>query len=508
MNTSQQISDCISAQSCEKYRFLPGFRLISILFPLLALALQACGGGSSGGNFEQEAVPPIQSAENGTDPDPSFGSDGVAAFRLLSNNNGFDLNEGEAITLPVSLQRVNGHQSDITLSVSEASGEANSLLQVALTANQLFGDDAQTTLTASFGLDTQRAAEQQRSVIISASDGIDTSVMTVLLNIRPSSLPDIYLLLGQSNMEGFSEDDAKQALPGGPDEPMPAIQQLNVTANDPFAFASVADFGDPAAQVAFPDFVIAEDPLHTSRDPELPGKLGTRIGLGLTFAKEALQSDPNHRIILVPAAWSATGFCNTGGFLGMAPDAPDFFASGELAWNPFEQTDPVFGGTSLFLRAVVRANIAIDRSGGVLRGILWHQGEADGDNAVCSQAYAGNLATLASELRTRIIPDARGTSARGETSDVPFIVGTMSMGDDLRGSFAPFSAIKSVVDNVHRSAGVQGLIPNYGVANMDDLVPSNGFPCGEGSCVHYGSAAYREMGVRYFQQLQNVLNAQ
>ena len=145
MNTSQQISDSISAQSCEKYRFLPGFRLISILFPLLALALQACGGGSSGSNFEQEAVPPIQSAENGTDPDPSFGSDGVAAFRLLSNNNGFDLNEGEAITLPVSLQRVNGHQSDITLSVSEASGEANSLLQVALTANQLFGDDVQTT---------------------------------------------------------------------------------------------------------------------------------------------------------------------------------------------------------------------------------------------------------------------------------------------------------------------------------------------------------------------------
>ena len=152
--------------------------------------------------------------------------------------------------------------------------------------------------------------------------------------------------------------------------------------------------------------------------------------------------------------------------------------------------------------------MSIQRSDGILRGILWHQGESDGDNGVCSQAYAGNLATLASEMRTRIISDARGTSARGETSDVPFIVGTMSMGDDERGNFAPFSDIKSVVDNVHRSAGAQGLIPNYGVANLDDLVPANGFPCGEGSCVHFGSEAYREMGVRYFQQLQTVLNAQ
>ena len=466
--------------------------------------LQACGGSSSD-NFEQESpVPPL---ENATD-DNDFGSDGAAAFRLLSNNNGFDLNEGEAITLPLTLQRVNGHQSDITLSVREDQPGADSLLQVSLTETQLIGDDSETTMTANFAFDTRRASEQQRAVIVSASDGVDTSEMTVLLNIRPSSLPDVYLLIGQSNMEGFSEDFAKQALPGEPDEPIPAIMQLNVTANDAFSFPSIGDFGNPDSQVGFPDFVVAEDPLHTSRDPSLPNKLGTRIGLGLSFAKQALQTDPNHRIILVPAAWSATGFCNTGDFLAQATDAPDFVAEGELGWNAFEQEDPVFGGTLLFNRAIVRANMTIQRSGGILRGILWHQGESDGDNNVCSQAYAGNLATMASELRTRIISDARGTSARGMTSDVPFIVGTMSMGNDDRGDFAPFSSSKSVVDNVHRNAGAQGLITNYGVANLDDLVPSNGFPCGEGSCVHYGSQAYREMGVRYFQQLQSVLNTQ
>jgi len=490
----------------EKYNDSRKFKLTSLIILFSALAIQACGGSSSD-RFEQVSPVPVPPLETATDGNGN-GSDGAEAFRLLANNNNFDLNEGEGITLPVTLQRINGHQRDITLSVREDQAGADSLLQVSLTENQLTGDDSDTTLTANFGLDTQRASEQQRTIIVSASDGINTSEMTMLLNIRPSSLPDVYLLVGQSNMEGFSEDFAKQALPGEPDEPIPAIMQLNVTANDAFSFPSPGDFGNPDSQVGFPDFVVAEDPLHTSRDPSLPNKLGTRIGLGLSFAKQALQTDPNHRIILVPAAWSATGFCNTGDFLAQATDAPDFVAEGELGWNPFEQDDPVFGGTLLFNRAIVRANMTIQRSGGILRGILWHQGESDGDNAICSQAYAGNLATLASELRTRIISDARGTSARGATSDVPFIVGTMSMGNDERGNFAPFSTIKSLVDNVHRSAGEQGLIPNYGVANLDDLVPSNGFLCGEGSCVHYGSQAYREMGVRYHRELQNVLNAQ
>ena len=239
----------------------------------------------------------------------------------------------------------------------------------------------------------------------------------------------------------------------------------------------------------------------------MPGKIGTRIGLGLTFAKQALRQDPEHRIMLVPAAWSATGFCNTGGFFASLPDMPDFISEGALGWNAFEPASTQFGGTTLFRRAVLRANLAIQRSGGILRGILWHQGEADSENAVCSQEYASNLATMVSELRNNIIADARGGIARGAQSDIPFIAGTMSRGNDSRGDFADFSMTKNQVDNVHRTAGVQGLISHYGFANLDDLVPSNGFPCGEGSCIHFGSAAYREMGVRYFQALESVLNA-
>ena len=469
----------------------------------LMLVLSACGGGDTAA----PPGPPVPATGSVTTTDvASFGASGAPAFRLVSNSSAFDLREGNAITIPVGIERVNGHSDEVTLSVVEPGAAADSRLGMSLTSNLLADGNLQTSLTASFAHDRMRAIEQQRTVRVSASDGITTAEFNLLLNIRPTELPDIYLLVGQSNMVGFSEDFAKQAGPGEIDEPNPDILQLNVTANDSFTFNAIEQFGNPDAQVAFPDFVVAEDPLHTSRDPSLAGKLGTRVGLGLTFAKQALADDPNHRIILVPAAWSATGFCDTGDFLSQSTNAPDFVAEGALGWNPFTQTDPVFGGTTLFNRAVLRANLAIQRSGGILRGILWHQGESDSENAVCSQSYAGNLATLASEFRTRIITDARGSAARGVSSDVPFIAGSMSRGIDERGNFNFFSDTKQQVDNVHRSAGVQGLIPAYGFVNFDDLVPSNGFPCGEGSCVHFGSDAYREMGVRYYAKLQDLLN--
>jgi len=468
----------------------------------LMLVLAGCGGSDT-------ATPPgapVPATGAVVSSGGTFGANGEPAFRLVTNSNAFDLREGNAITIPVGIERVNGHNDEVILSAVESGAAPDSRLGMSLTSDRLTDSDQQTSLTASFALDRKRASEQQRTVRVSASDGTTTAEFNLLLNIRPTELPDIYLLVGQSNMVGFSEDFAKQAGPGEIDEPNPDILQLNVTSNDSFTFNAIGQFGNPDAQVAFPDFVVAEDPLHNSRDPSLAGKLGTRVGLGLTFAKQALADDPNHRIILVPAAWSATGFCDTGDFLAQATDAPEFIADGELGWNPFTQTDPAFGGTILFNRAVLRANLAIQRSGGILRGILWHQGESDSENATCAQSYAGNLATLASEFRTRIITDARGNTARGASSDVPFIAGSMSRGIDERGNFNFFSDNKQQVDNVHRTAGDQGLIPFYGFVNFDDLVPSNGFPCGEGSCVHFGSDAYREMGSRYYTKLQELLN--
>ena len=478
-------------------------RLLNSSLICAVLLLASCGGGDR----DTVTSNPGNSADSlgVTTTSEDFGANGLPAFRLRTNNNGFNLIEGESITVPVSIDRVNGHQENVNLTLSQP-GAPDELLAMSLDRLTLQAGETQALLNATFRHGRQRALEQQRSIVINADDGLSSAQITMLLNIRPTTLPDVYLLAGQSNMVGFSEFQAKDINPGGIDEPNPQIQQLNVTANDYVTFDSVTQFGNPQAQTGFPQFVIAEDPLHTSKDPSLSSKVGTMVGMGLTFAKRALINDGTHRIILVPAAWSSTGFCDTGEFLSGFGDAPDYVEEGELGWNPFEQTDSVFGGTTLFNRAVLRANLAIQNSSGILRGILWHQGESDGDNADCAATYAENLATLASELRTRIIPDARGAEARGANSDVPFIAGTMSRGNDFRGDFSEFSESKQIVDSVHRTIGAQGVIPHYGVAILDDIIPANNFPCGEGSCVHFGSEAYREIGNRYYQTLESVLS--
>ncbi len=47
---------------------------------------------------------------------------------------------------------------------------------------------------------------------------------------------------------------------------------------------------------------------------------------------------------------------------------------------------------------------------------------------------------------------------------------------------------------MHRN--VANLAPHSNVVLIDDLLPSNGYPCGEASCIHLGAAAVRETGAR------------
>ena len=137
-------------------------------------------------------------------------------------------------------------------------------------------------------------------------------------------------------------------------------------------------------------------------------------------------------------------------------------------------------------------------SGGVLRGILWHQGESDA-NSECADRYGFNLQILAEQLRTRIIPDERGTVARRAYSNVPFVVGTMSRGIDARGDFSDYSDEKNIVDQAHRT--ISSRVQHSAVSIHDDLTPDNGYPCGNTSCVHFGTLALREVGKRYHQAL-------
>ena len=409
----------------------------------------------------------------------------VAPFSLSIAKAAYNVQEGSAagVNIPVTLNRDAGFDAPVTLTISADNPADEQGISTTLTAETLQGSDTQSTLNLSLAVDVFPILSQQRRFSINASDGTNTATASVTVALTPVALDDVYLILGQSNAVGFSENGAKQAGPGGLDEINLRIRQANVQSNDSKLYPSTASYTDTGINFLTPAFVSAEDPLHEPVDPSTLAKEGTRIGLGLSFAKSALPNTTRN-IILVPAAWAGSGFCNT--------DAP------AAQWNALPSSNPELGNTLLFDRALARVDETLRSSGGILRGILWHQGETDAEEE-CAPFYEDNLVTLVSELRSRIAVDARGEDARGADANLPFVLGTMSRGNDERGDLSEFTPGKQIVDSVHRN--IASLLPHSEVVLTDDLLPGNGYPCGEASCIHFGADALREMGNRSFDAL-------
>jgi len=425
----------------------------------------------------------LTACSSGPDTDSPSGD-----FELRSLQENLVLIEGDTggLEIPLSLTRLNGHETSVELSIEGVTPDdeafvSSSFTRLALTPNN---DNSLAILTLAIA-DLPILA-QQRSFRITATDGAEEHVITIDVDVQPVDAPDVYLLAGQSNMVGFSGDGTKEAFLGGLDEPNPRILQLNVTPNDQDEiFLTADDFTNTETIVAAPLITVAEDPLHVPFDNEFGGKSLDYIGLGLSFARAALPNT-SRDIILVPAAWSGSAFC-----------ANDQGPPGQ--WNAQATSDSALGNTWLFDRAVARANIALQSTGGILRGILWHQGESD-SNEACSVSYAANLERLAQQFRISINADARGGDLRRGNSNIPFVVGTMSRGVDERDDLSLFAASKQIIDNAHRN--LPNSIASGAVSNHDDLIPANGFPCGNTSCVHFGAGALREMGRRYYDGLR------
>lgn len=327
---------------------------------------------------------------------------------------------------------------------------------------------------------------QERRFNIVASSGDQVRIAELILDVKPVEAADVYLLIGQSNMVGSSKTGAKDVSPGGADERNARIWQLNVAPNNTSIFSGFQDFVNESNTIIEPSFIEAEDPLHDPRNPVVSFKGGTTVGPVLSFAKAAL-ADTTQRIYLVPAAWGASGFCQVSGEL--------------LAWNAGSTDNVSLGGTGLLERALTRLRITLRETGGVLRGILWHQGGADSNDQACADAYADNLKKMVERIRREAPLDARGDSARGAQAPIPFIAATQSKGVDERGDYSFWPSTKHQVDAVHRS--IASLVPYADWVNNDDLVPP-AYPCGSSSCVHFGALANREIGRRYYEALKRI----
>jgi len=452
----------------------------------LSLAAVLLVSGCNGDVRPRDNVDPVTSGQ-GNPPDINApvngGSDGSSVdngqFRLELSATRFNITEGgETAGVTLNVVRQGGHSAPVTLELAGNSSADVKDINWVFSDATISGADTSSELRISASIGRAPIQRQTRQLTVSASDGSATPLEAVItLEITPTT----------GNMVGFSLPGARESDPGEPDAPNNRIFQLNVTGNDDTNHPNPAAFTNPN-QIASADqrLVTALDPLHDGFDFSINSKESTRIGLGLSFAKAMLPSTTTN-IVLVPAAWSDTGFCKT---------STNIFPG--VGWNATQPSDTTnFAGTLLHDRAIARLNLTLEASGGIFRGILWHQGEADSNDDVCAAAYGENLTNLVASIRTEARVDARGTQARGAAADVPFIAGTMSRGDE----FADLWPAKEVVDGVHRNVG--SLIPFAASVINDDLRPPN-YPCGEGSCIHFGDDAYREIGDRYAERMRTV----
>lgn len=454
--------------------------LLWILAAAIFGTLSACGSDESKPETDQE---PLENAE----------------FQIRSANTDLILLEGDqnGLRIPLSLTRSNLHNKPVQLEVRGRTREdvafvTSSFSNLTLTPSE---DESEAVLKLSIADAPIRA--QTREFIIVATDGEITDSLAISVDVQPTSAPDVYLLAGQSNMTGFSGDGTRQSLPGGADESNERIKQINVTKNEDHKFTAADDFTSESNNVIPPDIVVAMDPLHIPQDPNNnSGKDLTYIGLGLSFAKNALPNT-SADIVLVPAAWSGSTFCNNSN----GPPGN---------WMPEPTDNPDLGNTFLYDRAVARTNFALEKSGGVFRGILWHQGESDA-NERCAPLYTENLKKMVDAMR-RDIKSVGNDSLRRRDATIPFVLGSMSRGVDEDGDFSVFPASKQSIDDAHRTFPfIRDLVDgeevpiHAGFSDHDDLTPDNGFPCGNDSCIHFGPQALREMGGRYYQALLRAL---
>jgi hypothetical protein len=215
----------------------------------------------------------------------------------------------------------------------------------------------------------------------------------------------VYLLIGQSNMAGRAPLDAESKKIN------PRILMLD----------------------SLNKWVAATDPVHFDK-PSVAG-----VGPAISFGSSMLEGDKNIKIGLIPCA------------LGGSPIK---------VWEPNAVYLKVYHP---YDDAVQRARIAMQE--GVLKGILWHQGESDNDS-VHAPLYISKLKTLIDQLRSDL-----------KQPNLPFIAGEI-------GHFNKVNFINGVIDQLPQC------VSNTAVVSAKELTD-------KGDHLHFNTPSARILGKRY-----------
>ena len=232
----------------------------------------------------------------------------------------------------------------------------------------------------------------------------------------------LFLLAGQSNMAGRGTVEA------GDKTIHPRILSLNKNNQ----------------------WMPAVDPLHFDK----PNVVG--VGPGKTFAIDYAAKHPDVTVGLIPCAAGGSPISSwkPGGYHNQTQN------------HPYDD-------------ALKRTRVAL--KSGTLKGILWHQGESDANQAK-SVLYEEKLHELIKRFRTDL-----------ELPNTPFIAGQMGQFSER-----PWSDSKKLVDFAHQLLSQK--VANCGFAHSDGLSH-------RGDEVHFDSKAYRTLGHRYFTAFEAISNA-
>jgi len=221
---------------------------------------------------------------------------------------------------------------------------------------------------------------------------------------------DIFLLIGQSNMAG------RGAVGDADRTPIPGV----------FAFSKEKSW------------VPAVDPIHFDR----PDRTG--VGLGRSFATTLMEMKAATSVGLIPAA---------------------FGGSALHEWVP---------GTAHYVNAVERTKAALATAspGARLRGILWHQGEADASDEERAVTYRLRFAKMIAALRKDL-----------GAENVPVIVG--QLGEFVQEkSYSQLQRVNSELATLPLHVPRSGFVSSQGLKDKGDQL-------------HFDSPSLKEFGRRY-----------
>lgn len=190
------------------------------------------------------------------------------------------------------------------------------------------------------------------------------------------------------------------------------------------------------------EWVSAVDPI--SFDKKIAG-----VSLGRTFGIEMAQANEEVKIGLIPCAVGGTPI---------------------RRWQQ---------NGDLYQAALKRAKVAMEA--GVIKGILWHQGESDSGNEATAKIYEQQLHAMVAAWR-KDLGDAK----------IPVIVGEL-------GQFWKRAQHKTTVDAALKRLPTQVARTRW--------VTSAGLDH-KGDGVHFDAAGYRELGKRFARKMKILLNAE